>query len=509
MTRRPLFLILAAWIAGILAADVSPSELLVPEVIVLAGLALAAAALSKSRVWLLFLFLAIAFAATVRTGQQANPSAINLSRFESRKSVEVVGVVVSDPDVASGRTRFRIRAEAIRRYSQPTAAEGVAEVVVHQTLGWRMGYDINYGDEVQVTARLTQLSAAANPGEISARDFFAGRGISTVLAVFRPDGIIDLGPASDNPESLPLAAKHSLQTALSQTLPSLHADILSGVLLGQRAILPENLQDDLVTTGLAHILTLSGLHIAALAWMLNALLQAGGLRNRRLRALLMILLVASVTVMAGGRPAVARAALMTGLFFAADLFDREYDLANALLLAALVLLVLNPLQLLDEGFQLSCLAVTGVLLARGPLYNTLSDLAGRFFREEVPPGVQAGLQAASVSIVVWAATAPLLAHMYGTLSLIAPVANIPTVPFAGLLTWCAVLQAMIGSVSVAVGQVTGVMASALVDVFLGLVSLFAQVPGASMVVSEPSSLSIWTAYLAAFLALRPWRLEAP
>ena len=164
-------------------------------------------------------------------------------------------------------------------------------------------------------------------------------------------------------EALRIHTEHVIDVIYTDTEavePSLHAQLLKGILLGKRSDLPTETLDIFRNSGTFHVLAVSGLHVGLVAMFCYFGFSCFRLPQKVL-CLLTIAVVLIYACLIGFRPSVFRASLMAILFLFATLIDRDADLFNLLGFAALVLLLLNPLQVWDVGFQLSFVAVASIV----------------------------------------------------------------------------------------------------------------------------------------------------
>ncbi len=142
-----------------------------------------------------------------------------------------------------------------------------------------------------------------------------------------------------------------------------HAHILAAILWGYKGNIPDTMRDYFSTAGLSHILAVSGLHtgiIIFLLWLILYPLQYIGCNKSR--HIITIVLLWAYAFITGLSPSVIRACIMATFIAVAVLINRRNTSLNALCGSAFVVLLINPLQLFDVGFQLSYAAVTGILL---------------------------------------------------------------------------------------------------------------------------------------------------
>ena len=132
---------------------------------------------------------------------------------------------------------------------------------------------------------------------------------------------------------------------------------------GDDSFLTDDSREEYSRSGLAHILALSGLHVAIIATVIAALLFPLHLmRQRKLRYIITIVILWIYAIVTGLSPSVTRAVVMTSMFLIALMIERRNSSLNALCFAALVILLFSPMSLYSIGFQLSFCAVASILI---------------------------------------------------------------------------------------------------------------------------------------------------
>ncbi|NOK31912.1 DNA internalization-related competence protein ComEC/Rec2 [Corallococcus exercitus] len=309
------------------------------------------------------------------------------------------------------------------------------------------GLELQPGQRVRVEARLVPDAPPSNPGE---RDFASARRRQGVAFTggFVPGRVLALSPAPSWRVALE-DVRGRLTTAVHGVAPSSDAAALFLTLAaGQRADLDAAWEKAFSRAGLAHVLSVSGLHVAALALMTLALLRRGLVRlggrwrtleARRWAAPAAVPFVWAYVLFTGNQaPAVRSAVMATAVLLGLSLWRRA-DGLNGLSLAALVLVAWTPSSVVDLSLRLSFLAVLGLVLLSPALREALplpppdpseprrmKRWAGQA-RETVAQTLCASAAATLVGL-------PVVAAAFGRVSLAGLVSNIVALPLCGVLT---------------------------------------------------------------------------
>ena len=268
-----------------------------------------------------------------------------------------------------------------------------------------------------------------------------------------------------------------------------HAALLRGMVLGQDERISAAVRDDFRASGLAHLLAVSGQNVMLLAALALPLLVLAGV-GVRTRLLVLAGLIAVYVPLAGAGPSLQRAGIMGLAGLAAMAGSRPASRWYALLLAATLTLAWNPRAWGDPGWQLSFAAVAGILLLGVPLGRVLARAAAELLPS--PPGSarRAALRlladGLAITIAATVATAPLLAHHFGTVSTASLPANLLALPAVAPVMWLGMLKAALGQLA-AFGPLPGVLAewlgacAALPAGYIALLAeRFAGLPGAQV-----------------------------
>lgn len=199
--------------------------------------------------------------------------------------------------------------------------------------------------------------------------------------------------------------------------------IVAAMTLGDKSMINKKMKEDFSTAGASHILALSGLHLGIIYWILTIFL---GRKNRRniIQQTIILMFIWTYVIMAGMPTSIIRAATMLTIYTLAGITNRDKMSLNALALTAIIMLATNPLSLWDTGFQLSFMAMFGILTINKNLYRALSPktIIGKWLWANI-----------AISISAQIATAPLAAYYFGRISCYFILVNIIVIPLATII----------------------------------------------------------------------------
>jgi competence protein ComEC len=300
------------------------------------------------------------------------------------------------------------------------------------------------------------------------------------------------------------------ERAVSAGLGGSEAALALGMVLGADEQIDTATRDDWRDAGLSHLLAVSGQNVMLLMALALPPLVAAGLGPRG-RGIALMCLVALYVPLAGAGPSLQRAGVMGAAGIAAMTLSRPSSRWYALLLAAAVTLALNPRACGDPGWQLSFIAVAGILVAGRPLAGRLrriaEELAGPRRRSGRQPvlarAVVEGLcEGIAITVAATLATAPLLAHHFGSVPLAGLPANLLALPAVAPAMWLGMVKASLGLAAPLVPGTTwlaealGPLARVPIAYLDGLAERCATLPGGRLQLPLDSAPAVVSAYAA-------------
>lgn len=245
--------------------------------------------------------------------------------------------------------------------------------------------------------------------------------------------------------------------------------VVAAMTLGDKSALSQTTRDTFAITGASHVLALSGLHLGVVYTILTILF-GGRKRSMWVGQMLVLCAVWSYAVLTGLSASVVRSATMLTVCSACLLLRRNRVSVNTLAFAAVVMLIANPLNLWDVGFQLSFLAVLGILVYERPFYQLLRP------RSKL---LHWAWSMVTVSVAAQIATAPLVAYYFGRFSCYFLFTNFLAVPAATVILYGAVLL-LLTFPFVAVGRMVAMGLVAVASCLNNALAAVAAWPGASV-----------------------------
>src|SRR6266704_202249 len=409
---------------------------------------------------------------------------------ERPRVVNAVGFVTSEPKVApNGFATFLFKLESIEFEGKTTPTK--ATVLVR----WRGNPE--FGDEFKFFGIAEPIPPPRNPGEFDMRSYLARRDVRRSLFVRYPEEGVLVRHGGGNP--VLRAAQKSrawMQSALCRGLddsPDVQ-NFISGIVLGLRHQTPEDIEEPFQQTGTLHLFAVAGLHVGIVAGLLWMLAMVARLSRKWAAAIIIpsLFFYAAVT---GLHVSSVRAAVMSSILFGGFFFERKVFVLNSLAAAAFFLLWWNTNELFSTGFQLSFAVVGAIILFADPLFGVLQRWTAPdpFLPRSLLRGPRRRAhmlfrwlcRGASVSLAAWIGSLPFVLWYFYIVTPISLFANLVVVPIAFFILAIALLSLLSTPLLPWLAVVFNNANWFLAHLVLGIVQLFAQIPGGHFYVEHP------------------------
>lgn len=421
-------------------------------------------------------------------------------------TVQVVGRVTDVPLLnRSGKWHFLLAAERYQgsqHSSQPVSGQVYTTIPVGARATSKSCTNLLPGQRVQITGRL-YLPKSAGLGQFyqafDFQKFLASQGSFTGLAgqscqVLQVDSQWGLW-----------MIRQRIATAQAQFLDSRAGSVLSGMVLGNRAVqVPFGVSDQFRRVGLSHALAASGFQVSLILATVLTLTKGRAQRQQLIWGGVALLAFGSLS---GFAPSVLRAVIMGGVGLVALTQERQIRPVPVLLAVALVMLLLNPLWIDDLGFQFSFLATLGLMVSAKPM-------AQRF--DWLPPRLADWL-AVPLAAMLW--VLPLQLAKFGVFPLYGLLVNLLVTPLLTVITVGGFISGLAALVWPLLGSMVAWLLTYPLLLLLGLVSWFSQLPGSSVAVGAISwgqmlllyglLVVLWYGAQSQVLWLRQWQKRWP
>jgi len=343
----------------------------------------------------------------------------------------ISGVIQGSPLKRTYGLRFECRTDAIYTEDTIMAVKMVFQVYFDTSL---VSMDPRPGERWFIAGSISPVRKDPNPVPFDYADYLAGKGIYYRLFASEdfPAGRVEL-KAKDRWTTLPArVADRFIRGWGGDDDPE--TAVLRAITLGDKGSLTAELREAYSGAGASHVLAVSGLHVGMIWWVLDRILFFRGKRffHRLVRAVLILGILWFYAALTGGTASVCRSVTMFSMVSLAGLLSRRSSVVNTIFLSALILLAADPARIYDTGFQLSYLAVLGIVLLQPRLSRIVT------FRSRILNRIR---DLVMVSLAAQLFTFPLSLHLFHQFPVAFIFTNLAVVPLASVLVTLFILTA--------------------------------------------------------------------
>jgi len=442
-----------------------------------------------------------------------------------RRLATIAGCIVTEP-------RIEQREWAFARFSHadPSTSFYLTLGQVKTGAGWRHtrgtirvlvgepAPSLRIGDSIEAFCWLHRFEDPTNPGQFNVAEYLRHRNVWVGASVASRNAI---SIRRESPPAVLTRLRKILGRAAARALLD-HAPsdtpsegLLEALLLGYRGNIDRRTYEAFRKTGLLHLISLSGMHLGILAGLLWWLGKTLGLLKPA-RALVCMAATVIFLLVVPPRPPTIRAAVIVLVCCLSILLRRRANPLNSLSLAAMVLLLLRPMNLFEAGWQLSFAAVAGILSLTGGIERFIRDRItsrlptfGRLPRPvtRVVQGIgNAAIRLLAAGWAAWLGGAGILLYHFYTITPLASVWTVLVFPFVAAILILGFVKVVLFFLLPTLSTVLGSVACVLADALIEIVRLIAKLDFSQVLMGHvtlgPIVLYYALVFLAAFVHIR-------
>jgi len=314
----------------------------------------------------LFLLI-LSFYVTAKSSGKLDPFS-----FYKNEAELLIIEILDEPKLTKGNFRFEAEVTGILENGLIKKSSGKLSISLEaDSVG---SFKPDYGNVLLIPAVYSAIEPSYNPGGFDYKSFmenrqiyfqaYVGKNKYLFLAVNEGNALIKFA----------LLFRRSLVSKFNTYIPDFKAAALASTLiLGYRVELNKDIIEAYSKTGTMHVLSVSGMHVGIIFLVLTVLLKPLDRTNslKIVRILIILITIWFYSMISGFSSPVCRAAIMISFVVIGQAFNRNQNSYNLIAISAFLLLLYNPYYLFDVGFQLSYLAVCGLIYFQPKIYHSL------------------------------------------------------------------------------------------------------------------------------------------
>ncbi len=354
---------------------------------------------------------------------------------------------------------------------------------------------LSKGDRVSVIGILKKPAGERNPGEFNYRKYLESRNIYGIISVYDSAKITIIKNAKEFPwwEKTLTACRGFLEGKIDNGFTGQNRAFLKGLILGERdEIIPE-VKEAFSKTGVMHVLAVSGLHVGFIVLIFSGVFKLLRLRFR-ITTILTMISVLFYMILIGFKPPVVRATILVELYFLSTLIQRPANIYNLVSVAAILILIIDPLQLFQPSFQLSFVAVLSIIYfykimnARLQKYKYFQTLSRYWLSNYI-------IQLFLVSLAASCGTLPLTVYYFEKLPVFTWFLNIIVIPVVGFIIGFGFLFILVSAFVWSAAAFLAQVLQKVIEILINFIESIAELPFSYIPVYQAKLAHIVAAYI--------------
>jgi competence protein ComEC len=379
--------------------------------------------------------------------------------FESQVGdrVSFVGKIIDEPNIKENNQQLTVEVKD---------SDDIAEIL----LSTGLDTDYKYGDQINFSGVLKKPeNFMTDTGkEFDYVNYLRKDGILYVMSYPKIE-IISSGNGNFL-KSILFSAKEKFLEKMNLVISVPESLLMGGLILGEKSSFSQALRQSFVNTGTIHIVALSGYNVTIVAEWIMKLFSQISFISLNFSIGIGIFAILLFIIMTGASSTAIRAGVMAVLALVARATGRNYDVARALVLAGVFMVLLNPFLLVfDVSFQLSFIATIAVIFLAPKIEKYFLWAPERFELRDI----------ISVTTAAYIFVAPFILYKMGNLSLVALPANILILPFIPFTMMLGFITGFVGLIWYVFAIPFGYISYLFLHYELSVVSFFSNLPFAS------------------------------
>ena len=399
--------------------------------------------------------------------------------------VEIKAIVISEPEEKEYKVTYNIKIVQI----DGNSVENGKKLIFNLKKKENISEIPVLGDEILITSKIEKPDKARN---------YKGFSYETYLKSKRIYGIVESNSVeilSHNNINIINKSINSIQNNLEKNMNEIlnedEAALCTGILIGIREQISEEIEDNFRKSNLTHMLAVSGSHIT---YIITVFANTLGKTNKKFTKGFTIVFLIFFMALTGFTASVIRACIMGILVLLASILNRKSDTINNIGISSLIILLINPYTITDLGFLLSYGGTIGIVALGGKINERVLLFINKFSRRKSITKNKKSifnlilkyiLDSFSITLSANLIIIPIMAYSFSTFSFTFWISNILAAPIMEIVTIFGFLIYFISIIVFPLAKFLGIFLNVLLSILLKIAQISSLIPGSSIYIKTP------------------------
>lgn len=386
------------------------------------------------------------------------------------KNISIEGTIISDIEEKEYNYTFTIRTKD--DYFLVNLKKNKEEV------------NLEYGNKLQILGEYQEPNKARNYQGFDYKNYLK---TNKIYGIIRVDSYANITIKQQKNLSNFKLLIHKIREKLKQNIQKLLTEetyaLGIGILIGDNSRIDEQIVEDFKNSNLSHMLAVSGAHINYVVLTVSILFtkKRAGIKAQRVVTIMMMLFFMELTQMT---PSVVRAGISCIIYMLASLLYRKADVINAMAISTLLILLNNPFNLFNIGFQLSYAGTLGIILFCKLIDIPIKNKLLKYLKDSIIISLSA-----NIFII------PIMMYQFNTISLTFILSNLLAGPLLGISIILEIIVLLISFISINIAAIPAKVLNILLILIINIANWFSNIEISKIYVITPQIISIVAYYL--------------
>jgi len=406
--------------------------------------------------------------------------------------IKVVGTIISNPEIKEYKTVYTLKVDSINGNISYKNTKLLLNVKKEKNEKLYF-----YGNKISFIGEFKEASVKRNFGGFDYQEYLKTKGIYRIIET--KSNKIKVEKENNINFILKLAntVSNKIEEQANKLFNEQEASLLTGILIGNKSNLDEDIQEAFRDSNLSHMLAVSGAHVSYVILAITLIVKVINLGKTKGKIVTILLLLFFILI-TGQTSSVTRACYMTIYMFLASLFHKRVTILSSISISMILLMISNPYCIFDIGFQLSYGGTIGIVVFYNPLKQWLIKNKDKEERKikVIINKIKEKLQemillTISANIII----IPIMIYHFNTISFTFVISNLVASPFMGILILLGFVTIISSFIFYTVAELFAIPLQFLLNLFIKIAFLSSNLPFSKILVPTPNLILICIYYI--------------
>jgi len=406
--------------------------------------------------------------------------------------IQVIGTIISNPSNKEYKTTYTIQVHSINN----------DESYKNTNLLLNVKKDKNeilysYGNKISFISEFEEPTSQRNEGGFDYKQYLKTKNIYGIVETRTNKIKIEKENNANIILKLANTISNSIEKQSNKLLNKNEASLLTGILIGNKQNLDEDITQAFRSSNLSHMLAVSGAHVSYVIIGITFAISISKIGKRKSKIITIIFLLFFILI-TGKTPSVTRACIMAIYILLGNLCHKKITTISSINISLLLLMVNNPYCILDIGFQLSYGGTIGIITFYKPLKRLLIKNNKKTQITNLKEKIQEMLLLTiSANIIIF----PIIMFHFNNISLSFLISNLLASPIMGVLILLGFITIIFSYIFYPISKLLAVPLNFLLKLFMQIAIFSSNLPFSKILVPTPRLISIILYYIFIFFLL--------